>query len=262
MSCQCASDAIDCMPRPGVADLCCPKAGGCCKPVLQFSDIPAGTLAQFDLDGTVPDDAAEGTLDLLQQYAKGIAAAFEQLVARSCMAEYVGGCQYLTKVCVPASCSCCCSSCDLCYRETVPLVKASHCVGRSRVEAVTVNGVPASLNGDDAGAVFDVSWCNGAWRLHGVDPDCGGVVEVAFILKPLPELFCNAVLDLACQRVPCLHSSSCNREDDRNWRLALLDRGLTGSDFGDAMVTECKGADRVRLGRASREEFGRWAVSV
>ena len=262
MSCQCATEALECMPRPKVSDLCCPSKTSCCGvKSLTIDDIDAAAVTQFELDGTVMTDTPASHLAYLQGSQLAIDAAFEQLASRSCMATYAAGCCISTRVCVPGSCSCCCRSadCDTCARETVPIIKVSRCVDPSRVASVTVNGEPASLNGDDPDAAYDLSVCHRIWRLHGFNPACGGHADIVFQLKPPTALWTQAVTALACSRMPCKHDKSCDVEADREYAIALRDRGLTGVDAADALIRKCVNGDKVRLGRsARREEFLRW----
>ena len=262
MSCQCASEAIECMPTPGVGDLCCTAGAGCCKPRLSLAIIEQttpGITAIFDETGTVPAGTPVSHLAMLQQYKTAIEAATERLAARVCMARYAAECCVCTTVCAPASCSCRCNCCDTCERESIRLDKASKCFARNRVESVTVDGQPASLNGDNPDATYLVAWCGSGWRLYGVDTSCGSTrVEVCFTLKPATAMWTQAVLDLACETVPCHHATTCEREDGRAYYLALQNAGLTGNANADNLQTECC-TTGWRIGTGSKSETVRWA---
>lgn len=270
MSCECASEAIECMPLPGVADLCCPASAGCCKPRLSLAIIEAtnpGITAVFDETGTVPEGTPVSHLAMLQQYADAIEASAELLASRVCMARYAAECCVCTTICAPQTCTCTCNCCAICERESIRIDKASKCFARNRVESVTVDGQPASLNGDNPDATYLVAWCGSGWRLYGVETGCGGKrVEICFTLKPATAMWRQATLDMACSRVPCQHAASCSTEDDRAYYLALRSSNvitgrpaLTGLPSVDDLVAECCTAG-WRIGTGSKSETVRWAA--
>lgn len=258
MSCHCATEAAVCMPKPGVADLCCPTTGGCCQPQVTLATIPADTIAQFDLDGTVPDGSHAGFLPLLQKYAAAICASQELLASRVCMSRYAASCCVTFDVCVPGDCccSCSCGACDLCDRFGVKIREL--CVPVDRVASVTVNGEPAALNGDNPDAAFNLGYQSGNWKLYGLDADCGGSATVVVQLAEPTALWAEAVKALACSRVPCPHTKSCNKEQEAVIDLRYHDAGLLGVDFADDLVRECCNRSGARFAERRYVQNVRW----
>lgn len=232
------------MPRPSIGDLCCTSTHGCCKPRVRLDVIPADVVAEYETSGAVAGDVdvideygsplytitAAEVAELLAQYQTAIDATIETIASRVCMAKYVAGCCVEATVCVPidCSCSCDCRACDTCNRESVRLDKLD-CVRPDRVDSIEIEGVEGA----------SVEWCDG-WRLYGVDTSCGGRrLTVRFRLKDPTAAWSSAVTQMACSKLPCLHTASCDREEDRAWYLAVRGAGLTGFPAVDDLDVEC-----------------------
>lgn len=244
--CECAAGAINCMSRPGVADLRCTDCGCCDASDLTLADIDAATLAWFDA-GAEPGgpgetaDAAE--LALMADYAAAVEMAWERVTSRVCMARYVGGCVLTVTLCTPASAA---RTVCRCTDGTCPaglfLPELSDQVHPSRIGAVTSGGDPVSLDGSDPSAAWTLTTHDG-YRLHGPIP-----ASLTIQTRDPLTLFVEAVESLACKLVPGVHGSECSIGGG----VALLagDGDPFGDPFADALRRECYGAGGW-AGRAS-----------
>jgi len=263
--CECAAGAIDCMPSPGVADLCCPTRKGCCDPTGNtIGEIPAETITQFELDGTVPVDTPSWVVPLLKKHQRAIALAVEKLAGHVCLARYVGGCCVKAEVCVEAPCcptSCC--SCLTCKRSGVDLSDIAECVCVDRISKVTTaDGAAVGFNGNNNTAPLQIVAAGGCWTLFGA----AGIVELCFELKPVSESWLAAVESIACSRVKSDHAPGCHAagelqassSDGQSFRYLTStdysDRGMLGDLFGDDLETECA--------QGSGVSFGGWGSAV
>jgi len=258
MSCECASEAAGCMPKPGLADLCCPPTNSCCEPDATLGDIPDTILAYWDENGQLPvpwpegveqpgDDEAEW-VQLMTQATAALCVAHETIASRVCMARYAHTCCIKLTACieVPCCCSCKCTPCKPnCDRESYRLNKI--CVPADRVKSVKIDGEDV-LNSDGP---TSVEYCDGSWHIYG---DKCGTFDICFELAEPTALWTQAVLALACARIPCPHSKSCERDDDRDYYIALRERGYTGIDFVDDLETECCNQGGVTFGGGRRIE--------
>lgn len=251
-------EAVRCMPRPGVADLCCARPVSCCEPDVSLADIPADVVEQWDATGQLPADVdpddAGVWLPILEQHTAAIEVAHETLANVVCLARYAASCCVTATVCVDAACCCACDcrTCLSCVRESVRLDKV--CVPRDRAAAVTIGNVDVleQMSGPS------VEWCDGTWRLF--DPPTG-VFEVRFELAEASAAWSAAVAALACAKVPCGHAASCDREEDRQWTLNRRSLGIFGIDCVDDLAKECCNAGGVYFG-GGREpvRFVKWGA--
>lgn len=256
--CTCSTQSIRCLDIT-VAELCCPKIEGCCNPKVQLASISDATKQDFVDGNTAAIDPAE--LALLERYAAAIEVAAETLAGRVCLARYGGGgCSLCARLCVPCPpcvSDCRCGACDDCRRGSVLLQEIGDCVDPGRIVSVAVDGNPASLNGDDPAAAFEVTTHSGV-RLFGPTVDHGGRIEVCFEVAA-SALFRQAVLSYACASVPC-HDRACERGEGEPTQLDIAESGLTGDEFGDRLNVECLKSGRVRLGRRPTVDSVRWVV--
>lgn len=241
MTCQCSIAALECMPRPGVAELCCFDRPSCCDSVT-IADFDAAVLEQFDLDGTLGDDpvlpaafTVAQAAAFLSKHRRAIDATVEALAEHVCFARYVAGCTYKATFCVD---SCACTPCDCrggCYScaRTMYRLDMPECFASDRVAAVELDGVDV-LNQPTG---TSVEYHGGRWRIY--DPPTG-VRELCFRMTAAPTAaWSEAVLSVACGRVPCIHARGCNDESERNYHLTRKQLGLFGDVYADDLVAEC-----------------------
>lgn len=255
MACSCANQSIRCL-QFGTADLCCPKIAGRCKSETQLASIGAETKTRFDGGDRTGIDPAE--LDLLGRYATAIEVAKETVAGRVCMARYAGGCSVCVRICVPPRpcvCECPCGP-PGCGKATVTLDDLSLHVDPSRFTAASVDGEPASLDGDHPDASYQVT-THGTVRLSGPVVTSGGTVEICFDVAASP-LLRQAVLSYACASVPC-HDRECSRNEHDPTQHDIATSGLTGDEFADRLNVECVRAGRGGgFVRPSVIEWVRW----
>lgn len=249
------------MPKPGVADLCCPGVSSCCEPDLQLSKIDAATLAFWDNSEALPEGyeppdgcTAEEVEALLKRYTRAICVAHETIASVVCMARYAAGCCIKLGICIetPCCCTCDCHACETCVRESKRLNKI--CVPRDRVKAVKLDGEDIL---DNDGPV-SVEYCNGTWRLFGTKT---GKFELCFELAGPTVLWEEAVRSYACDSVPCEHTKGCDRDEDTVIGLGRdgEDRAFVGDKFADRLQRDCcDGSGYCFGGVKSVETYMRW----
>lgn len=253
--CECAAGAINCMSRPGVADLRCSDCGCCDASALTLDDIDAETLDWFDAGaeaGGAGETVDAEELALMADYASAIEVAWERVTSRVCMARYVGECILTVTLCTPASAA---RAVCRCTDGTCPaglfIPELSDQVHPSRIGAVTSGGDPVSLDGSNPSASWALTTHDG-YRLHGPIP-----ASLTIQTRDPGALFVEAVESLACKLVPGVHGSECAIGGG----VALLSPG-DGSDpfgdpFADSLSRECCGAGGW-VGRASAVVSFNW----
>lgn len=242
MSCDCAPGLLDCIPRPSLTKMCCPKPKGCCSP-RSIDVVPDDCITAFEAGETLTEECQQYR-KLLEGYRDALEVALKLIASRVCMARYAGGCCVVVRGCTEARCcSSCCGSCRQCDAASLDATTLEECVKRDQIASIS-----------DGWKIR-----NGrTMRLYGPVSDCGGEFEFKITLKPLCPLFTQAWLRLACELLPC--ADSCGRDRDtvsesndgitRSFESASERReaGLLGSWLADELERDCH-RSTVRFGR-------------
>lgn len=271
--CNCASEAIEYMVLPTVADLTCQNTSCCQTSAVHLADI-SDLTRQWYVDGATPghdDEATAQELEVLVAYEAFINTAAHKLASLVCMRRYAGSVVLHVRLCTEAGCNCISACTDTCARPSIRVTELDRLVAARRIDTAAIGADSVSINGAEAAGGNDGTngWLltshTGGWVLSGPDADAGGDIDLVITLKAPPPEWTAAVKSYACALGDgSNHTNDCKDADEKlaelQRRAMLADLGYVDDVLADNLPRECT-TGGLGLGWVSHTSMIRWAAS-